>query len=148
MCRKASHSINFIVAHDGFTLHDLVSYNQKHNEANGEDGKDGTNDNLSWNCGVEGPTNDKSIRALRWQQMRNFHLALIISQGTPMVVAGVPHCGYMSKCDQQRNRLFRLIAGFARTGSVLHILLFRVCELKPRLALAFMDDDSIDSMHS
>jgi hypothetical protein len=93
MYRLASHSINFIVAHDGFTLHDLVSYNQKHNEANGEDGKDGTNDNLSWNCGVEGSTDDMAIKALRWRQMRNFHLALMISQGTPMVLAGMPPCG-------------------------------------------------------
>jgi pullulanase/glycogen debranching enzyme len=86
---KASHSINFVVAHDGFTLNDLVSYNSKHNVANGEDGKDGTNDNLSWNCGIEGHSDDPAIKALRWRQMRNFHMALMLSQGTPMVVAGV-----------------------------------------------------------
>lgn len=80
--------MNFIVAHDGFTLRDLVSYNDKHNGANGEDGNDGTNDNLSWNCGAEGETADADINALRWRQMRNFHMALMLSQGTPMVVAG------------------------------------------------------------
>ena len=80
-----------MVAHDGFTLHDLVSYNDKHNGANGEDGNDGTNDNLSWNCGVEGATGDAGVRALRWRQMRNFHMALMLSQGTPMVVAGARH---------------------------------------------------------
>ncbi|KHN27377.1 Isoamylase 3, chloroplastic [Glycine soja] len=74
------HSINFVIAHDGFTLRDLVSYNFKHNKANGEGGKDGSNDNFSWNCGFEGETDDASIRALRSRQMKNFHLALMISQ--------------------------------------------------------------------
>ena len=89
-CRKPSHSINFVVAHDGFTLRDLVSYNDKHNDANGEGGRDGTNDNLSWNCGVEGDTGDEGINTLRWRQMRNFQVALLLSQGTPMIVAGAP----------------------------------------------------------
>ena len=65
-------SINFVTAHDGFTLRDLVSYNEKHNEANGEDNHDGESNNQSWNCGVEGPTDDPEIIALRAQQMRNF----------------------------------------------------------------------------
>mmetsp|Transcript_18211 Transcript_18211/g.21855 ORF Transcript_18211/g.21855 Transcript_18211/m.21855 type:complete len:773 (+) Transcript_18211:316-2634(+) len=86
--RKPYHSINFVTAHDGFTLKDLVSYNSKHNEANGENGMDGSNDNLSWNCGVEGSTSDEGINALRKRQMRNMHMALMVSQGTPMVVMG------------------------------------------------------------
>ncbi|KAK6940195.1 Glycoside hydrolase, family 13, N-terminal [Dillenia turbinata] len=86
--RKPYHSINFITAHDGFTLHDLVSYNYKHNEANGEGGNDGSNDNYSWNCGYEGEVADDNIKALRSRQMKNFHLALMISQGTPMMLMG------------------------------------------------------------
>ncbi|KAL5190434.1 Isoamylase 3, chloroplastic [Glycine soja] len=86
--RRPYHSINFVIAHDGFTLRDLVSYNFKHNKANGEGGKDGSNDNFSWNCGFEGETDDASIRALRSRQMKNFHLALMISQGTPMMLMG------------------------------------------------------------
>ncbi|HUW97968.1 MAG TPA: glycogen debranching protein GlgX [Acidiferrobacter sp.] len=81
-------SINFVTAHDGFTLQDLVSYNEKHNEANGEDNRDGTDNNLSWNCGVEGPTDDPEIQALRAQQKRNMIATLILSQGVPMIVAG------------------------------------------------------------
>lgn len=81
-------SINFVTAHDGFSLADLVSYNKKHNEENGENNRDGFDHNESWNCGVEGPTKDKKIVHLREQQMRNFHLALMISQGIPMIVMG------------------------------------------------------------
>lgn len=81
-------SINFITAHDGFTLRDLVSYQQKHNEANGDDNRDGENNNLSWNCGTEGPTDDPDIRALRSQQQRNFLATLFLSQGVPMLQAG------------------------------------------------------------
>jgi isoamylase len=81
-------SINFITAHDGFTLHDLVSYNDKHNKANGEDNRDGHDHNLSWNCGVEGETDDPAINALRGQQKRNFLTTLILSQGVPMLLAG------------------------------------------------------------
>jgi len=86
--RKPYDSINFIIAHDGFTLCDLVSYNSKHNDANGECGRDGCNDNYSWNCGVEGETNDLIVRRLRSRQMKNFHVALMISQGTPMMLMG------------------------------------------------------------
>ncbi|KAI9106702.1 hypothetical protein K1719_022230 [Acacia pycnantha] len=86
--RKPYHSINFVIAHDGFTLCDLVSYNFKHNEANGEGGNDGSNDNFSWNCGFEGETDSATIKALRSRQMKNFHLALMISQGTPMMLMG------------------------------------------------------------
>jgi isoamylase len=81
-------SINFITAHDGFTLRDLVSYNDKHNEANLEDNRDGTDDNRSWNCGVEGETDDAGINALRDRQQRNFLATLILSQGTPMLLGG------------------------------------------------------------
>jgi glycogen operon protein len=80
--------VNFITAHDGFTLNDLVSYDEKHNEANGEENRDGHSNNLSWNHGVEGPTEDKDIRALRFRQMRNLLATLLFSQGTPMLLAG------------------------------------------------------------
>jgi glycogen operon protein len=86
--RKPSASINFITAHDGFTLADLVSYNGKHNEANLEENRDGTDDNRSWNCGVEGPTDDPVVNALRERQQRNFIATLFLSQGVPMLVAG------------------------------------------------------------
>jgi glycogen operon protein len=81
-------SINFVTSHDGFTLHDLVSYEQKHNEANGDDNRDGDDHNLSWNCGVEGPTDDPAIRALRERQKRNFIATLLLSQGVPMISGG------------------------------------------------------------
>jgi glycogen operon protein len=81
-------SINFVTAHDGFTLHDLVSYNDKHNEANQEENRDGSNHNLSWNCGVEGPTDDTEVLALRDRQMRNMLATLLLSQGVPMLLAG------------------------------------------------------------
>lgn len=81
-------SVNFITAHDGFTLKDLVSYNEKHNIQNGEGNRDGTNDNESWNCGIEGDTSNPKICALRERQMRNFHLALMVSQGIPMLHMG------------------------------------------------------------
>jgi glycogen operon protein len=86
--RKPYASINFITCHDGFTLHDLVSYNEKHNEANGENNQDGANDNNSWNCGAEGPTDDPSVNALRAQQKRNFMTTLLLSAGVPMILAG------------------------------------------------------------
>ncbi|WP_280153930.1 glycogen debranching protein GlgX [Piscinibacter sp. XHJ-5] len=86
--KKPHASINFITAHDGFTLNDLVTYQEKHNEANGEDNRDGNNDNRSWNCGVEGPTDDPAINALRERQKRNFLATLLLSQGVPMLVAG------------------------------------------------------------
>ncbi|GGC54587.1 glycogen debranching protein GlgX [Chelatococcus reniformis] len=81
-------SVNFISAHDGYTLHDLVSYNERHNEANGEDNKDGHSHNLSWNCGVEGPTDDPEINALRARQKRNMLTTVMLSQGVPMLLMG------------------------------------------------------------
>ena len=86
--RKPIASINFVTAHDGFTMRDLVSYNEKHNEANGEDGNDGESHNRSWNCGAEGETDDPEINALRARQQRNFLLSLMLSQGVPMVLHG------------------------------------------------------------
>jgi glycogen operon protein len=86
--RKPWASVNFVTAHDGFTLNDLVRYNEKHNEANGEGNSDGTSDNRSWNCGVEGPTVDPAIEALRARQMRNMLATLLLSHGTPLMVAG------------------------------------------------------------
>ncbi|MBS0261015.1 MAG: glycogen debranching protein GlgX [Planctomycetes bacterium] len=86
--RKPHASVNFVTCHDGFTLNDLVSYDYKHNEANGEGNRDGANDNISWNCGAEGPTIDSKIRALRERKKRNFIATLILSHGIPMLSAG------------------------------------------------------------
>jgi glycogen operon protein len=86
--RRPYASVNFVTAHDGFTLQDLVSYNSKHNEANGEDNRDGTDNNRSWNCGAEGPTDDPEINRLRARQRRNLIATLLLSQGVPMLLAG------------------------------------------------------------
>ncbi|MFD7102362.1 glycogen debranching protein GlgX [Streptomyces celluloflavus] len=86
--RRPIASVNFVTCHDGFTLHDLVAYNEKHNEANGEDNRDGERFNRSWNCGTEGPTDDPSVRRLRARQMRNFIATLLLSQGVPMLSHG------------------------------------------------------------
>ncbi|HET7238081.1 MAG TPA: alpha-amylase family glycosyl hydrolase, partial [Terrimicrobiaceae bacterium] len=88
LARAPYQSINFITCHDGFTLNDLVSYNEKHNLANGEGNRDGSNENLSWNHGVEGPTDDPVVEALRLRQIKNFIAILLLSQGTPMLLAG------------------------------------------------------------
>ncbi|MGE0609078.1 MAG: glycogen debranching protein GlgX [Pirellulales bacterium] len=86
--RRPYASVNFVTAHDGFTLEDLVSYNHKHNEANGEDNRDGANDNQSWNCGAEGPTTDAAVLKLRARQKRNLMATLLLSQGVPMILSG------------------------------------------------------------
>jgi isoamylase len=86
--REAEQSINFVTCHDGFTLNDLVSYNHKHNEANGENNRDGSDDNLSWNCGVEGPTDDPAVEALRNRQVKNFFALELLAVGTPMLLMG------------------------------------------------------------
>ncbi len=86
--RKPWACVNFITAHDGFTLNDVVSYNEKHNEANNENNNDGSSDNRSWNCGVEGPTDDEEVNRLRERMMRNMLGTLLLSQGTPMLLAG------------------------------------------------------------
>ena len=99
--RRPYASINFVTAHDGFTLRDLVSYNQKHNEANGENNRDGENHNNSWNYGVEGPTDNPEINALRARQQRNMLATLLLSQGVPMILAG-DECGRTQQRQQQR----------------------------------------------
>lgn len=86
--RRPYASVNFVTAHDGFTLRDLVSYERKHNEANGEGNRDGTDDNRAWNCGAEGETDDPEVNALRWRQVRNLLTTLLLSTGVPMLVAG------------------------------------------------------------
>jgi isoamylase len=86
--REAEQSVNFVTCHDGFTLNDLVSYNRKHNEANGENNRDGSDDNLSWNCGAEGPTDDPAIEALRNRQVKNFIALNLLAAGTPMLLMG------------------------------------------------------------
>ncbi len=86
--REPEQSVNFITCHDGFTLSDLVSFNQKHNDANGEDNRDGSDDNFSWNCGVEGPTDDEQVEALRRRQVKNFLTVLMLAAGTPMLLMG------------------------------------------------------------
>ena len=86
--REAEQSVNFVTCHDGFTLNDLVSYNQKHNEANGEENRDGSNDNRSWNCGAEGPTTDAAIERLRNRQVKNFFTATLLAMGMPMILMG------------------------------------------------------------
>lgn len=123
--RRPMASINFITAHDGFTMADLVSYNQKHNEANKEGGNDGESNNRSWNCGVEGPTDDPQVNALRSRQMRNFLSTLLISQGVPMIshgdeVARTQHGNNNSYC--QDNELSYLNWQF--TDSQLELLEF------------------------
>ena len=86
--REPEQSINFVTCHDGFTLNDLVSYNQKHNEANGEENRDGSNDNMSWNCGIEGPTDDNAIERLRNRQVKNFFAVTLLAAGSPMLLMG------------------------------------------------------------
>jgi isoamylase len=100
--RRPFASVNFVTAHDGFTLRDLVSYNEKHNEANGEDSRDGESHNRSWNCGVEGPTDDPGVNALRARQQRNFLATLLLSQGVPLLVAG----DEMSRTQQGNNNAY------------------------------------------
>ncbi|MEJ5927419.1 glycogen debranching protein GlgX [Corynebacterium sp. H128] len=100
--RRPTASINFVTAHDGFTLNDLVSYNEKHNDANGEGGRDGESHNRSWNCGTEGPTEDPEILKLRRQQRRNFLTTLLLSQGTPMIA----HGDEMGRTQQGNNNVY------------------------------------------
>ena len=121
--RGPTASINFVTCHDGFTLADLVSYNDKHNEANGEDNRDGANDNHSWNCGVEGPTDDPEILALRRRQIKNALTMLLLSQGVPMLLMG-DECRPHAAGQQQRllprrpAHLVRLVAAGAERRAV------------------------------
>ncbi|WP_396923063.1 glycogen debranching protein GlgX, partial [Mycolicibacterium sp.] len=100
--RRPFASINFVTAHDGFTLRDLVSYNEKHNAANGEDNRDGESNNKSWNCGAEGPTEDPAINALRARQQRNFLTTLLLSQGVPMI----SHGDELGRTQQGNNNVY------------------------------------------
>ena len=114
--REPEQSVNFVTCHDGFTLNDLVSYNQKHNEANGEDNRDGANDNRSWNCGVEGPSDDPAIERLRNRQVKNFLTVTLLSLGVPMIVMGdevrrTPARQQQRLLPGQRHQLVRLDAG-------------------------------------
>ena len=114
--REAEQSINFVTCHDGFTLNDLVSYDQKHNEANGEDNRDGANDNRSWNCGVEGPTDDPAVEKLRNRQVKNFLTVTMLSLGVPMILMGdevrrTPARQQQRLLPGQRDQLVRLDAG-------------------------------------
>ena len=119
--RRPWSSVNFVTAHDGFTLDDLVSYNDKHNEANGEDNRDGHDDNRSWNCGVEGETDDPEILALRRQQKRNILATLLLSQGVPMLL-GRRRARQLAGRQQQRllpgqrDQLGRLASPGPRAG--------------------------------
>ena len=144
-CRKASHSVNFVIAHDGFTLRDLVSYNDKHNEANGEDGKDGTNDNFSWNCGAEGETQNAGVNALRWKQMRNLQLILLVSRGTPMVLAGaqaaLKHGAVLRRCLARLRLGVPEVARGLERGSVLWCMPLRDLEHTLQLSAVSVSQD-------
>ena len=111
--REPEQSINFVTCHDGFTLNDLVSYNEKHNGANGEKNRDGTDDNRSWNCGVEGPSDDPAVEKLRNRQVKNFLTATLLSLGVPMILMGdeirrTPGRQQQRLSPGQRNQLVRL----------------------------------------
>ena len=155
--RAPAHSINFVTCHDGFTLADLVAYDRKHNEANGEENRDGIDDDVSWNCGVEGPSDDPALRALRARQVRNFLTLLLMSQGTPMLL-GADELGRTQQgnnnayCqdnaiswvdwrgfDTQRDlfRFVQLLIAFRRAHSVLRHREF--LDGKPRGALGRPD---------
>ena len=119
--RGPLHSINFICCHDGFTLYDLVSYNQKHNEANGEGNRDGNDANWSWNCGAEGPTDDPGVNRLRERQVRNLMATLLLSQGVPMILGGRrvpadPERQQQRLVPGQRHELGRLVAEGSERG--------------------------------
>ena len=118
--REAEQSVNFVTCHDGFTLNDLVSYNQKHNEENGEDNRDGANDNRSWNCGVEGPSDDPGVEKLRNRQVKNFLTVTMLSLGVPMIRDGRRSAAHAARQQQrllpgQRNQLVRLDAAHPDT---------------------------------
>jgi len=133
--RKPFASINFVTAHDGFTLHDLVSYNDKHNEANGEGSRDGESHNRSWNCGTEGPTDDLEIVAIREQQKRNFLATLFLSQGVPMLTAGDEMGrtqGGNNNAYCQDNKISWLDWSDARENSILVEFTQRLADLRRR----------------
>ena len=145
--REAEESVNFVTCHDGFTLNDLVSYNQKHNEPNGEDNRDGTSDNWSWNCGVEGPSDDPAVEVLRNRQVKNFFTVTMLSLGLPMILMGdevrrTQRGNNNAYCQDNETSWFawRLIAKHADVHRFVTLLNSRrlVCDAdpaKPRLSL-------------
>ncbi len=135
--RRPTASVNFITAHDGFTLHDLVSYERKHNTANGEDNRDGTDNNLAWNGGVEGPTDDPDITAMRHRQQRNLLATLLLSQGTPMLLAGdefghTQHGNNNAYCQDNPLAWPDWARLTAADGAALHRYLRRLLRLRKR----------------
>ena len=113
--REAEQSINFVACHDGFTLNDVVSYNRKHNEANGENNRDGADDNISWNCGIEGPTGDPAVEALRNRQVKNFLSVLMLAAGTPDAADGRRSAPHASAATT--TRIARTTKSAGSTGS-------------------------------
>jgi isoamylase len=133
--RRPWASVNFITAHDGFTLNDVVSYNEKHNEANGEGGNDGSSDNRSWNCGAEGPTDDPEINRLRDRQVKNMLATLLLAQGTPMLLAGDEFRRTQSGNNNtycQDNELSWVDWSFAETNAGLIDFVRRLTDLRHR----------------
>jgi len=137
--REAEQSVNFVTCHDGFSLNDLVSYNEKHNEANGEQNRDGNNDNISWNCGVEGPTDDPDIEKLRNRQVKNFLTATLLSVGLPMILMGdevrMTHNGNNnSYCHDDESNWFDWT--LLQKHADVHRFVKLLCERRVRRALA------------
>lgn len=154
--REPFHSVNFITCHDGFTLRDLVSYNDKHNQANGEANRDGSDFNLSWNCSIEGPADDPAINTLRAKQIRNYASVLLLAQGVPMLLAGDefgrtqqgnnnPYCQdndiswvdwNLIESNADLFRFFQLIIAFRKEQPMLHRTQFEVSEFggKPEMS--------------
>ncbi len=137
--RHPTASINFVTAHDGFTLHDLVSYDSKHNEANGEDNRDGSNDNHSWNHGVEGPSEDPEIHKLRDRQKRNFLTTLLLSQGVPMICGG----DEMGRTQKGNNNAYAQDNELSWTGWDLSERGMALCEFTRRLIKLRLDHPNL-----
>jgi glycogen operon protein len=145
--------INFVTAHDGFTLHDVVSYNRKHNEANGEENRDGTSDNRSWNCGAEGRTRDPVTKLLRERQLRNMLATLLLAQGTPMLVAG-DEFGRTQKGNNnaycQDNEISWVDWKLAETKAPLLACVRKLCALRHRYPILrrnlFLNGDYIEEL--
>jgi glycogen operon protein len=151
--RRPWASVNFVTAHDGFTLQDVVSYNEKHNEANGESNHDGTSNNRSWNCGAEGPTDEPDVSALRQRQVRNMLATLLLSQGTPMLVAGdefgrTQHGNNNAYC--QDNEISWVDWTLAETSAGLLSYVRKLCALRHRYPILrrnlFLNGDYIEEL--
>jgi glycogen operon protein len=157
--RAPFHSINFVTCHDGFTLADLVSFNHKHNQANGEDNRDGSNENDSWNCGAEGSTDDPQVLALRRRQARNLAALLVIAHGTPMILAG-DEMGHSQKgnnngycqdsdlswidwqqADPDFHRFVRTLIGFRSRHAILRRTAFVGSDSQPGPSLSWHGQD-------